>query len=180
MYCEDFLCWLSGFILLLHDEETITERQKQIILSHAKLCYSTEEGFVTPFILRFINNIHNIESDEICGICTNAFVVKQHMNSRELAYFIQGYFEINETSNYLSVENARLIKYEMDKNISGFGDPLHTIYNILDKMTNDNINKSAQDISDILEDIFIHAIDPSYNFTDEKNKQLQEIHDEYK
>ena len=172
MYCDEFLCWLAGFITLrVDDEAALTERQHEIIHAHAMLCDQVEEGRTTVLIREIINKSNE---DSVVPICQVQFASLPPLTSPQLSYFLQGHFEISE-SNEITGDQIMLMKAEFERNTHGFGSKLFEIYNELEQFP-----PASEKIQEILNSIFLHVIDPSYGFTDETNEELQKVHDAYK
>lgn len=103
------------------------------------------------------------------------------MNSKDFAYWLQGYFELRtDSTSILTETQIKIIKQHLelvkvtDKKLQGFCAWLNTIFELLDTLKlsfNVSFNEELMKILSIkLNEEFKHVIDPTYSAQEVLNK----------
>jgi hypothetical protein len=187
----EFISWLYGFFALTNQED-LTVSQRKIIHAHAKLLHSVEEGQLT--VLNHLIWSSILDPEVLSFTYLQKAIAREYRrkpwpSSNELCYLLQGYFEICEDKKWrdrYTYDQADLIAREIRRNLDGLMPVLIALHRKLRDFTDDNRHSSKTavlDASEIAESVnaaFAHVVDQSYGFSEEKNRELQAIHDEYK
>jgi hypothetical protein len=195
MFNTEFNAWLHGF-LLLSARRVLAPQHRRVIEAHIKLTQSVENNRLTIVNAWIAENISDAffadqaQYQQLKALVQRDFELKPIISGTELAFFLQGYFEIEgasparldeDNSMPLNREQAQLIIRQIERNVDGLDDVVHNLYSDLrGLMSSTNAHLDTTELRKELNDLFEHVVDPSYGFDKAKNEQLQAIHDEYK
>jgi hypothetical protein len=155
------------------------------------LVSAATEGYLTITTSWILNQVldSSLSWEQLVDCVTCEFQRKPIISGAELAYYLQGYFEISlprrkainsDTSSHaFSVLQAHKIIKVFEQNVDGMHPILLNFYWNMRKFVVTNTFVST-DIEVLLNGLFLHVIDDSYGYSAEKTAQLQVIHDKYK
>lgn len=171
----EFASWLAGFVLIC-EPTALSPTQIKCIESHAKLCEYTEKGrlTITNHMIRYM--LHEVSIEDFKTHVLMQFETLPSHTSEEICYFLQGVFEIDGRCEW-SLKDVEIVSELLDCNTWGLAPFLIELYYKLlafsstKKREPDGNNSIEQteliDLTDIkhgLEAMFVHEIDPSYDY----------------
>ena len=198
MLNTEFNAWLHGYFTLIRPRgRELTLVQNTIIRSHIDLVHEACEGVLTitnACIYEALqpadkNSVGNLNRHLVAFINTVAsdFERKPISSGAEVAYFLQGFFEIGEEpqTRSWSRDQCRAVLAVMNRNVDGLHPLLLNVYWKIRRFlsTESSEGEGTLETSEIkrhINGLFEHVIDPSYGFSEERTTQLQAIHDAYK
>ncbi len=193
MHNTEFVAWLIGYLLLRRCKTEAQQKagwedtEKRIIRSHINLTNEVDQGSLTIVNSWIFNDIENMENTETASsLVLRDFKRKPIISGSEVAFFLQGFFEIsggNKDKHIVSLNKAQaeLIMNEMERNVDGLSPDVLQFYWTLRKFrTSDDSELDTTEIQQQLNALFHHVIDNSYGHTDAQKAELQIVHDSYK
>lgn len=183
MFNSEFNAWLHGF-LSLAQPQSVTADQIRIIRAHINLCHEVCHGALTVVNSWIHSDMREPWADQfqhLVRLVARDFNRKPLVSGSEVAYFIQGFFEIerSEHTNTLNVSQCKEIIAMMDCNIDGIESTLLDFYWEMRAVVASGDVEARLDSAIIkarVNSLFQHVIDPSYGFTWERSAELQMIH----
>lgn len=170
----EFTSWLAGFFLIC-DPETLSAEQERCISNHAKLCEYTENGrlTVTNFMIR--DNLGAVSELDLRQHVLMQFNAVPCPSSEEICYFLQGVFEIGGKTRWTR-EDAQVVIHLLDRNVWGLAQPLLRIYYQLTQFVeaDNDLTIDMSSLEQRLRGVFIHEIDPSYEYDPEVADKLHQ------
>lgn len=173
MFNTDFIAWVSGFIVCNPFLKVLTDRHWTIIKAHAELCNAQEEGQCSVFTETILQS--RLDLSQLSEWVERFMVRQPWLEPKQIFYFLQGHFEITENSTSLNQVQIIHMTAVIENCFSGIGESLQCVYNMLGES-----EIQVEEISTIINETFLHVIDPSYGNDEKKDNQLQLIHDQYK
>jgi hypothetical protein len=183
MLNTEFTSWLHGFFVLAAPQ-SLTSAQIRIIRAHIDLCHEVCNGALTVVNSWIHNDLKEGKNDQLQNLMrlvARDFNRKPLVSGTEVAYFIQGFFEIESTerTNSLTVSQCKEIKLMMNRNVDGIESSLLDFYwEVRAVLGSGDVNATLDtaSIKERVNSLFQHVIDPSYGFSEERNAELQLIH----
>ncbi len=195
MYNTDFTAWLYGYIALSKSQPASicwTAAEKRIVKAHVNLVHEATHGELTITNDWIRQDLDGVVWQDLVDLVGKQFQQKPIISGVELAYFLQGYFEISQprrkassdiNSRGLARQQADSILFQMERNVDGMHSTLRNLYWKLRDFVDDPSGPEtfATDATEAaLNSMFQHVIDNSYGFDEATHLKLQAIHDEYK
>lgn len=159
----EFTSWLAGFYLL-SESATLTTPQRQLIKQHIQLCAYAENDALTVTNFMICNTLEDITDDDLRVHILLQFEQVPVITSNELCYFLQGHFELDESTTWTKVQ-AKIIMEQIDRNVHGLQYSLLKLYyQLVDFIHSDQDIFDVYEVKQELNSVFHHEIDQSYNF----------------
>ena len=189
MLVREFVCWLAGFLefsSLLDPSWTLTPKHRSIILAHAKLCQEVCQDRLTLFLEYTLWSVMDPTQSPQTFLVPHALQEFRKYNdvltSNELSYYLQGYFEIADSTSWNAPMVARFLQL-CELNQTGLAKALREEYRKCRVWLESSPPGDSYDCRpwrEALNRLFLHSIDASYGGDEGTQERWQGIHDSYK
>ena len=161
MLNREFFYWIVGYFDLA-DTCTLSEDQWEMVQRHLELMLNVSR-FRPSLVAIMLEN----EPEDLVHLCRSQILGTRPSES-EICYYLQGYFEISGATKINETQRDKIIDLFLLNNIG-------LSYRGVDIFV--HVVRNSDNLKDLLNDIFQHAIDISYGLSDEEMILTQRIHD---